>query len=147
MAKSQNKIKKTKVGSNTGSGVRATAPDDESLKFSFRFFDPSDKEVCPETFKEGYTQTLMQRLRDLSRFTVKEFRTTNHKSVRGHKIDWGKTARPDGFTNLNEQFQMCEPWQFQLTANEHGRVHGVFVGGCFYVIWLDHHHAVYPKRK
>ena len=131
MAKSQNKIKKTKVGSNTGSGVRATAPDDESLKFSFRFFD----------------QTLMQRLRDLSRFTVKEFRTTNHKSVRGHKIDWGKTARPDGFTNLNEQFQMCEPWQFQLTANEHGRVHGVFVGGCFYVIWLDHHHAVYPKRK
>jgi hypothetical protein len=37
-----------------------------------------------------------------------------------------------------------EGWQFCLTANEHGRVHGIIIDDTFYVIWLDHDHQLYP---
>jgi hypothetical protein len=34
--------------------------------------------------------------------------------------------------------------QFCLSANEHGRVHGIIIDDTFYVIWLDHDHRLYP---
>lgn len=59
--------------------------------------------------------------------------------------DWQKTTEPDGYSELNEQLQGCEPWQFQLSANEHGRVHGILIDQVFYIVWLDPNHALYPK--
>lgn len=85
----------------------------------------------------------MERLRDLSSWTVQEFVTKPHKAIRNHSIDWADTRRPDGFTNLNEQYRDYQPWQFSLSVNEHGRVHGLIIGDCFYVVWLDCNHKLY----
>ena len=35
-------------------------------------------------------------------------------------------------------------WQFALSANEHGRVHGFLVADTFFVRWLDPEHNLYP---
>lgn len=35
-------------------------------------------------------------------------------------------------------------WQFALSANEHGRVHGFLADNVFYVRWLDPDHNLYP---
>ena len=48
--------------------------------------------------------------------------------------------------DLNEELRATTAWQFQLSANEHGRVHGFFIGNIFYIIWLDQDHKLYPRR-
>lgn len=100
--------------------------------------------MCPPNFGEGYTQTLMARLKDLSSWTVRQFTTHQHKSVRNHSHDWPKTARTNGFTHLNATYRDIPGWQFCLTANAHGRVHGIIIDDTFYVIWLDQDHRMYP---
>lgn len=116
---------------------------DAKLRFSFEFFDNSDPELCPAIFRENYTHTLMQRFKDLSTWTVKAFTGPCHRSMRNHQHDWAKTSRPRGFQHLNEYFRAYPGWQFQLSSNEHGRVHGILMGDTFYVIWLDQDHKLY----
>jgi len=123
--------------------MKLSSPDDDIIRFSFRFYDATDDEVCPSSFEVGYTQSLMDRLKSLSSWKISEFTGSRSRSIRSHPIDWEKTKRPNGFTHLNEQFQSYTPYQFSLSANEHGRVHGLIVGNCFYVIWLDCNHVVY----
>lgn len=102
--------------------------------------------MCPAEFPDGYTQTLMKRLRDLSSWTVSQFVGRVDQSVRNHKHDWSKTSRPNGFDHLNEHYKAYDGWQFSLTVNEHGRVHGVIIDDTFYVIWLDLDHQLYPGQ-
>jgi hypothetical protein len=136
------KFKKSKGDKATA--IRKTSLPDTKLRFSFELFDGSDSELCPQSFRDGYTQTLMQRLRDVSSWTVVDFCGQQNKSLRNHQHDWSKTSRPDGFTNLNEEHRLKPGWQFCLSANEHGRVHGIIIGDIFHIIWLDHDHRLYP---
>lgn len=138
------KIKKSAVPKKGETGVQLAAPDDGYLKFSFKLFDTSDGEICPAAFQDGYTRSLMDRLRDLSSWKVSDFIGQCNKTVRNHRIDWKGTSRPDGFSSLNEQYQAYEAWQFSISANKHGRVHGIIIGPCFYIIWLDCNHVLYP---
>lgn len=124
--------------------IRKTVLPDSKLRFSFELFDPTDAEMCPASFKDGYTQTLMQRLRDLSSWSVNTFCGKPHQSVRNHQHDWTKTSRPAGFAHLNDHYKALPGWQFCLSANEHGRVHGLIMDDTFFVIWLDQDHKLYP---
>jgi hypothetical protein len=134
-----------KKGSSISQGsIKKGASPDPELKFSFKFFDSTDDKMCPGDFRKGYTQVLMERLKSLSSWKVKEFVSKPDKSIRNHQHDWPKTSRPDGFPNLNEQFSSYPGWQFCLTSNEHGRVHGILVDDTFHIIWLDHDHNLYP---
>lgn len=126
-----------------GQIVKQVVPDPE-LKFSFKFFHHDDAELCPPQFNAGYTRTLMQRLRDLSSWKVSDFVGKQDKAVRNHQHQWDQTARPDGFAHLNEHFRAYPGWQFCLSANEHGRVHGILIDDTFHVIWLDQDHKLYP---
>jgi len=114
------------------------------LLFSFKYFDSSDSEICPPSFSEGYTQILMGRLKDLSAWTALELTSSRSSAIRCHPHNWEKTSRPKGFHHLPEHLQSCSGWQFQLSSNEHGRVHGFFIGKIFYVIWLDRDHKLCP---
>jgi hypothetical protein len=127
----------------TGRIVKTPAPDLE-MRFSFKFFDGSDPELNPPRFEPTYTRALMERLRDLSSWTIRQFTGAPQKAIRNHAHDWGRTARPRGFTALNEQLRALQGWQFCLSANEHGRVHGIVIDHTFYVIWLDRDHKLYP---
>lgn len=86
----------------------------------------------------------MERLRDLSSWQVRRFTGAQDKSLRNHEHDWRKTARPGGFRHLNEHYRAYPGWQFCVSANEHGRVHGIIIDDTFFVIWLDQDHALYP---
>ena len=100
--------------------------------------------MCPGTFPDGYVHVLMKRLKDLEGWTVNEFIGKQNKTLRNHTHDWAKTTRPNGFSILPQQWQDYPGWQFCLTANEYGRVHGVLKDGAFYVVWLDRDHRLYP---
>ena len=63
--------------------------------------------------------------------------------MRCHTHEWKATSEPSGF-GLKGQLGQCEGWQFQISSNEHGRVHGIFINDVFFVVWLDPEHALYP---
>jgi hypothetical protein len=125
------------------SQIRKTNPD-PLLRFSFQLFHSQDTEICPPTFPDGYTQKLMERLCDLSTWTVRRFTGAQDKSLRNHQHEWERTSRKDGFSHLNEHYSAYPGWQFCLSANKYGRVHGIIIDDTFYVIWLDQQHNLYP---
>lgn len=114
------------------------------LLFSFKYFDASDSEICPSSFSGGYTQTLMDRLKALSAWTMLEFTGSRSQTIRSHPHNWELTSRPEGFQHLPKHLRSLTGWQFQLSSNEHGRVHGFLIRQTFYVVWLDRDHKLYP---
>ena len=71
-----------------------------------------------------------------------QMRTSHKDGLRCHHHEWIKTTEPKGF-GLKGQLADCQGWQFQITSNEHGRVHGFFIGEVFFVVWLDPQHKLY----
>ena len=136
-------VKKGGHPTKTNAGIRKGVVPNPSLRFSFKLFDCTDAEVCPQNFNVGYVQTLMDRLKCISSWTVNEFVSGGTKALRNHPIKWEDTARPAGFT-LPEQFEAYTPFQFSLSANQWGRVHGLLIDDTFHVVWLDHDHKLYP---
>jgi len=124
--------------------IKKIIPPDGHLKFSMKYFDNEDSEMCPPIFANTYTQALMGRLKELSRWTPRDFEICRHKAWRIHTHNWTETSRPDGFKHLPEDFRSLNGWQFQLSANEHGRVHGFLLNDTFYIVWLDSSHRLYP---
>ncbi|MDD1966378.1 hypothetical protein ACIPO9_04375 [Pseudomonas sp. NPDC090203] len=65
----------------------------------------------------------------------------------------GRLPKPDSPiragipAHLNEQLRSSTPFQFAVSANLHGRIHGFFVDHVFFVVWLDPDHCLYPGRK
>lgn len=136
------KIKK-RVPKQADGPIKKAAPHDGRVTFSFALFDGVETEVCAEQFPTGYTRKLMERMQAISQMSAREFREAG-RSLRSHTHEWGQTSRPAGFERLNEQLKDYPGWQFCLSANEHGRVHGIMIGDVFYVIWLDVNHKLYP---
>ena len=123
---------------------RQAPPVDPRLRFSFGHIDLySDDEFSVDLCEDGYLEKMLCRLRDVCVLTVKEFRTNKSAAIRAHPITWAETKRLAGFKNLNAQLRGAEAWQFQITANEHGRIHGILIDDTFYVVWIDPTHALY----
>ena len=123
-------------------------PDADSLRFSFKYLDlVGNAKFSLKRCRDGYLHTFLERLRDLSRLTAKEFRTNRSRALRAHPIDFRETTEPQGFRALNEQLRAEQAWQFQLTANEHGRVHGVLLLDTFFVVWIDPDHELYSSQR
>lgn len=131
--------------SSAGSVHKAKALPDDLLRFSFRHYQPTEKFCLPDGAKSpAYAGTLLDRLREMSGMRISEFRSNKNKAIRAHTHNWPDTSEKDGYDHLSEQLQACEPWQFCLSANEHGRVHGILIDEVFYVVWLDPEHRMYP---
>lgn len=122
-----------------------TAIKETELKFSFKYLWLEGKvgDFSLHHARDGYSEALLLRLKDMSTVTVGEF--LNNRSLRTHPIDFADTTRPNGFEHLNEQLRDKQPWQFQITANEHGRVHGLLLDDTFFVVWVDPDHRLYSS--
>ena len=121
---------------------------DGLLRFSFKYLQVTHEKFNLDGMDRieslrGYLTSFLERLRHLSAMKVSEFCRPRNHAIRAHTIKWGDTSEPDGFSHLSEQMQACEPWQFSISANEHGRVHGILLDSVFYVIWFDPDHRLY----
>ncbi len=115
----------------------------EGISFSFRYYQDDKEKFSIGKRDARYLASLLRRLRDLSQLNAKELINNQSKSLRCHKIDWQDTTEPNGFGIANEEQLVNTPYQFQISANEYGRVHGFFSENVFYVIWLDPDHNLY----
>jgi hypothetical protein len=140
------KIKKTLIPPNSLSRIKATKlSQPQGISFSFKYLDLDRPKFNSNGKDGGYWQTLMARLKDLSALTALELLRNRHRSLRCHPIDWKDTSE-EGFGIPNEEQLVDTPYQFSLSSNEHGRVHGFFIDEVFYVVWLDPNHLLYPGK-
>lgn len=117
---------------------------DDLLKFSFRLLQTTKKFGFEQTDDANrYLQQLLARLQAISLLQVEEFRCSKAKALRAHRHHWRGTTEKQGFPRLPDEWDGHEAWQFQLSANKHGRVHGILVDEVFYVVWLDPEHRLY----
>ncbi|WP_223539368.1 hypothetical protein [Enterobacter sp. JBIWA003] len=115
-----------------------------TINFSFSFIDAAHHKFNFNAQSAAYFCKVLDRLKALSTMTEREFTADRGGSLKSHPIDWCQTSEPEGFQHLNEQFQSYKPYQFAVSRNEHGRVHGFFIGNVFHVVWLDPDHQLYP---
>jgi hypothetical protein len=120
---------------------------DKPVVFSFKHLDDGNTRfgMAQHQDRVAYTDVLVTRLKEICCLTLNEFiRPLNNKSLRSHQIDFDETSEPSGFPILSQLWK-DRPWQFSLTSNEYGRVHGFLVANTFYVVWFDPMHALYDR--
>ncbi|MGK7893897.1 MAG: hypothetical protein AB4372_09810 [Xenococcus sp. (in: cyanobacteria)] len=140
------KIKKTKINHSGSSGIRPTElPQPQGISFSFKYFHSSHEKFNCDGKDGSYWLTLIARLKDLSALTALELLRNRNRSLRCHPIDWQDTSE-SCFGIPNEEQLVDTPYQFSLSSNEHGRVHGFFINQVFYIVWLDPNHLLYPGK-
>ena len=123
---------------------RTTLTDSESIRFSFKYLDFTNPKFRCDDCADGYLEKLLVRLKDVGGFTTKRFRCEQNLALRNHRIGWDRSSEPQGFSCLNEQLRPEESWQFGISANEHGRIHGFIIDETFYIVWLDPLHRLFP---
>lgn len=119
-------------------------PEPSLLKYSFQHLQTDHPRFDASRKDASYFRTLLARLKDLSSIPVSEFRTFRGRTLRIHPINFADprvSVRGFGIPK-GEQFD-ARAWQFSVSANEHGRVHGFLIGDTFFVRWLDPDHNLY----
>lgn len=136
---------KARKPKKTNNNITPLVNEEGALIFSFKHLQlehPKNK-FCIKCKDGNYLYTVLSRLKDVSSQKASELRQSGGKSLRAHKIDWDRTSEKNGFSHLNEQIQSAMPYQFQISANEYGRIHGFFIDNVFYAVWLDPNHELY----
>jgi hypothetical protein len=89
---------------------------------------------------------LLERFKDISRLNAQELTNNRSSALRCHSINWDDTTE-SCFGFPGEEQLVDTPYQFSISSNEHGRVHGFFIEEVFYIVWLDPDHNLYPNKK
>ena len=115
------------------------------VRFSFKYFQDNHATYDPTDCKPGYFLSLLDRLRELSRLEMRSLQNRKADStIRFHRIDFtDKRVSSNGFGIPKCELFDEEAWQFSLTANEYGRVHGFVIEDTFFVVWFDPDHQLY----
>lgn len=118
---------------------------EQPLRFSFMHLDTTHPAFDLRAREGDYLRRLLARLKDLSRLRVKEFYSTRSAALRIQPINFrdpGVAMKSFGIPGMGEADEAA--FQFAISANEHGRVHGFLLEDTFYVRWLDPDHNLYP---
>lgn len=137
------KPKKTQLSNVTREIKKTPLAPIQELSFSYKFLQTNVDKFSFRSRDSSYLVAFLERLRDLSGLTALDLKTNRSNSVRCHPIDWADTSE-NGFGIPNEDQLVDTPYQFSLSANKHGRVHGFFIEDVFYIVWLDPDHQLYP---
>jgi len=140
---SKKRIKPKQIPQST-KRVKPTTPiQDEKVCFNFKDLYRNHSKFRYDDKLPPYFCKLLERLKDLSTMTREELIGSRSKSIRFNSIDFRlPSVSEDGF-GLSEDAN-DSAFEFSLSANEHGRVHGYFIANIFYIVWLDPEHRLCP---
>ncbi|MEH2245093.1 hypothetical protein [Nostoc sp.] len=118
----------------------------QGISFSFKYYQDSNSKFSCSEKEVIYWLTLLDRLKALSCLTAQELLVNRSSTLRCHAIKWEHTSER-AFGLPNEEQLVNIPYQFSISSNEHGRVHGFFINEIFYIVWLDPDHLLYPAKN
>lgn len=137
------KIKKTETPIRSSSGIiRTSTPPRRGVSFSYKYFQRDHSKFSVASRKAEYLIALLDRLRDVSSLNAQELISNRSSALRCHSIKWSDTTE-SCFGFPGEEQLVDTPYQFSISSNQHGRVHGFFIEEVFYIVWLDPEHKLY----
>lgn len=139
----KNKINAGKTSGRRNPEIHPTKLTPQGISFSFKYYQTDNSKFSPQTCSADYWVALVERLKGLSTMTLKEFMTDRGSTLRSHPIKWEETSERS-FGLPNEEQLVDTPYQFSISSNARGRVHGFFIDDVFYIVWLDPDHMLYP---
>jgi len=137
------KIKPTRIEQKSAIHPTPLTIDNETIRFSFKHLSLNHPKFSLERKTHEYFKKVLERLKSISSLKASEVFSSRSPSLRAHPIEWSDTTEQGGFEHLNEQLRQVPAYQFQISANEHGRVHGFILENVFFIIWLDPEHKLY----
>ncbi len=136
------KIKASNTQSSSGIKTTSTSTAPQGISFSYKYFQSNHNKYSATDRNAEYLTALLERLRDISSWKALELISNRSSALRCHPIDWSDTTE-SGFGFPDEEQLVDTPYQFSLSSNKHGRVHGFFIEEVFYIVWLDPEHKLY----
>lgn len=125
--------------------IVARPPSDaQTLTFSFKYLELNSTKFHFDGCEITHFVKAFERLQNVSARTKGEMIQDRSDALRSHEIKWNETTEPNGFAHLNEQLKSCTPWQFSISSNKYGRVHGFWIDSVFFIVWFDFLHKLYP---
>lgn len=136
-------IKSTRTN-NKSNIIVASRPLSQPVSFNFKRLKVEGRKFNYEDKETEYFCKLMDRLKNVSSLTKMELLQNRGKTLRCHQIDFRNDTRltETTFGILSDAVD-DEAYQISISSNEHGRVHGYFVGDIFYIVWFDPEHELY----
>ena len=115
------------------------ASDTEGVSISLKYY--RDETECFSEWQAGELKKFSATIKKVSQMTASILKGYKPLCV-PHKNDPAEKrfARPD---KLSEEFKFFE---IKVDPSNKARIHGVFVGSVFFLVWLDRLHAVYPQK-
>lgn len=139
------KVNKTKPSSKII--IPSKLKDNKTVSFSLKYLKTEKDKFNYCTCENIYFNTLLSRLRDISGMSRKEMTLRNGEGMRCHQIDFiNHKVSEKSFGILQQEEAQSDAWQFELTSNKHGRVHGFFIEDTFYIVWLDPNRELYAGK-
>lgn len=138
------KIRTSLLSPSPSGKIKTTNLPEGLITFSFKYLDLTHKKFQIGQQESRYFETVLRRLKDVCAYNSIELFSNRSSSLRAHPIEWHDTSEPEGFSCLNNQLRDHPAYQFQISSNEHGRVHGIFINTIFYIVWFDPNHKLYP---
>jgi hypothetical protein len=139
------KIRRNEFTGSSSSGIKPTKLKPQGISFSFKYYQGSHEKFHCRDRDINYLLTLLERLKALSGISFQELLSSRSSALRCHPIRWEDTS-DQGFGLPGEEQLVDTPYQFSLSSNQHGRVHGFFIDEIFYIVWLDPQHLLYPGK-
>jgi hypothetical protein len=137
--------------SNTFNKFSPTRPEEKNIGISFRYLKEGNGKFEYKKQNEGYFQELIDKIKAFCGYTRKQLESDLRlkDQWRYHEIEFGSPRITESHFGINilRNDVYEDARQFQLTSNEHGRVHGFWIENIFYVVWLDPKHELCPDRK
>lgn len=128
--------------SSLGIKPTSTNTSPKGVSFSYKYFQSNHSRFSAADRESEYLIALLERLRDISGWSAQELISNRSSALRCHPIDWSDTTE-SGFGFPSEEQLVDTPYQFSISSNKHGRVHGFFIKEVFYIVWLDPEHKLY----
>ena len=136
------RIKKTAVNKNSSQIIKTKV--NGNVSFSLKYCLLSEK-FNYNGQEQSYHCCLLERLQALCGFTALQLKQNRSSALRFHNINWSdERVSENSFGIPSENDLVDEAYQFSLSSNKHGRIHGFFIGSVFYIVWFDPGHLLYP---
>lgn len=125
----------------------ATVPNVDSFRttnngivFSFEILERTEYFNLEGTCN-SWPSEMFERFKEISKLTVSQLSSRQYKTYRFHQHENAKCPSP-----LPDGVELKDIYQIRFGTSK-GGVHGILRENCFYVLWFDPLHNMYPDDK
>lgn len=113
---------------------------DNGIVFSFEALDRTEYFNLDGTC-QNWASDMLEMMKQVSKLTVKQLTSGQFRTFRLHALNGAPCP-----SQLPTGVDLKDMHQLRIMRSK-GGIHGVLIGSCFYVIWLDPLHNMYPDKR